>query len=100
MSVLMVLRVTGDPKGVEATDPEVFKRVVDKAVGMGALKHKFFTNGSEILVVDEWTDVESFQAFFSSTPEVPEIMAAAGVTTEPTVEFWQPMAVDDALNWE
>jgi len=100
MSVLMVLRVAGDPKGVEATDSQVFKEVVEKAVGMGARKHRFFTNGSEILVLDEWDDAESFQEFFGSTPEIPQIMANAGVTTEPTVEFWERMAVDDALNWE
>ncbi|MFL6023072.1 MAG: hypothetical protein ACJ72D_22640 [Marmoricola sp.] len=99
MSVLMVLRVAGDPKGVEATDSQVFKEVVEKAVGMGAHKHRFFTNGSEIMVVDEWDDEESFQAFFDSTPEIPQIMANAGVTTAPTVEFWQRMEVDDALNW-
>ena len=100
MSVLMVLRVAGDPKGVEATDASVFQGVVQKAVGMGASKHRFFTNGSEIMVIDEWPDAESFQEFFGSTPEIPEIMASAGVTTEPTVEFWQRMEVDDALNWE
>ena len=100
MSVLMILRVAGDPKGVEATDPTVFKGVVEKAVSMGASKHRFFTNGSEVMVIDEWDSAESFQAFFESTPEIPEIMAAAGVTTEPSIEFWQRMDVDDALNWE
>jgi hypothetical protein len=47
-----------------------------------------------------WDVVGSFRAFLDSTPRFAEIMANAGVTTEPTVEFWQRMEVDDALNWD
>lgn len=100
MSVLMVLRVSGDPKGVEGTDPEVLKTVVARGESMGALKHRFFTNGSEVMVVDEWTDEASFQAFFDASPEIGKVMASAGVTSEPTIEFWRRMEVDDALNWD
>ncbi|MGO4255163.1 hypothetical protein [Marmoricola sp. RAF53] len=100
MSVLMALRVSGDATGLEKVDPAVFKSVVAKAVEMGATKHRFFTNGSEILVLDEWPDRETFQKFFESTPEVPEVMAAAGVTEQPVIEFWDRVGVDDALNWD
>ena len=99
MSVLMTLRVTGDAKALEAVDPSVFQGVVAKAEGMGASKHRFFTNGTEVLVVDEWPDRETFQQFFESTPEIPEVMAAAGVTTQPVIEFWERAGVEDALNW-
>jgi hypothetical protein len=100
MSVLMTLRVTGDAKALEGVDPAVFQGVVAKAVGMGATKHRFFTNGSEVLVVDEWPDRETFQQFFDGTPEIPEVMAAAGVTSPPVVEFWDRVGVDDALGWD
>ena len=53
MSVLMTLRVTGDAKALEGVDPAVFQGVVAKAEGMGATKHRFFTNGTEVLVVDK-----------------------------------------------
>jgi copper homeostasis protein CutC len=100
MSVLMILRVSGDPKAVEATDQAVFQTVIERAQALGATKHRFFTNGSEVLVVDEWPDQASFQQFFDSSPEIPEIMAAAGVTAPPVIEFWDRMSVDDAFGWD
>jgi len=100
MSVLMALRVTGDAKGLETVDPDVFKNVVAKAVAMGATKHRFFTNGTEVLVLDEWPDRETFQKFFEETPEIPEVMAAAGVTEQPVIEFWDRAGVEDAVNWD
>lgn len=100
MSVLMILRVSGDPKAVEATDPAVLKTIGDRAEGLGATRHRFFTNGSEVLVVDEWPDAESFQKFFDSSPEIPEVMAAAGVTAAPVIEFWERVNVDDAFGWD
>ncbi len=100
MTVLVTVRVTGDAKGLESVDPSVFESVVAKAEGMGATKHRFFTNGSEILVVDEWPDQATFQEFFEGTPEVPEVMAAAGVTEQPTIEFWERAGVEDAVNWD
>lgn len=100
MSVLMVLRVSGDSKAVESTDPAVLKTVTDRAKDLGATRHRFFTNGSEVLVVDEWPDQATFQQFFDSSPEIPEIMAAAGVTAAPTIEFWERVGVDDAFGWD
>ncbi len=100
MSVLMTLRVSGDSKGIETVDPAVFKSVIAKAVEMGATRHRFFTNGSEILVIDEWPDRETFQQFFDTTPEVPQVMGAAGVTEQPTIEFWDRVGVDDAVAWD
>lgn len=99
MSVLMILRVAGDPQAF-AADQAKIKEVAARGAAAGGIRHRFFTNGSEILVVDEWPDAESFQNFFASTPEIPEIMAAAGVTAEPTIEFWERMDVDDAINWD
>ncbi|MBO9522652.1 MAG: hypothetical protein J7518_14050 [Nocardioidaceae bacterium] len=100
MSVLMTLRVSGDPKGVEGFDIDRIRSIVDTAQAHGVLKHRFFTNGSEILVVDEWPDQETFQKFFDSAPEIGEVMAAAGVTAQPTIEFWDRMNVDDAVAWD
>lgn len=100
MSVLMILRVAGDPKAWEAADQAAIKAVAERGAAAGGIRHRFFTNGSEILVVDEWPDAESFQSFFASSPEIPELMASAGITAEPTVEFWERMNIDDAINWD
>ena len=97
MTVLMTLRVAGDAKSIEAMDPAALEKISARAREMGALAHHFYGNGSEILVVDVWRDAESFQAFFDGSPEIPGIMADAGVTTEPTIEFWQPLDVTDGF---
>jgi heme-degrading monooxygenase HmoA len=99
MSVLMTLRVTGDPVAVEklaADDGGLFQGVIADATGRGLISHHFYGSDSEILVVDEWDDEASFQAFFErSGPQIEQIMAAAGVTTQPAVEFWRHLEVGD-----
>lgn len=95
MSVLMTLRVSGDPKGVEATDPAVLDAVVERAKSFGVISHHFYGTDTEILVVDEWPDEESFQRFFESTPEVKDMMDRAGVVAPPTIEFWRHLDVSD-----
>ena len=68
MSVLMTLRVSGDPKAVEATDPDVLKTIIDRAKEYGVISHHFYGTDNEILVVDEWPDEASFQKFFDVQP--------------------------------
>lgn len=97
MSVLMTLRVSGDAKSVEATDPATMKLIADRAVEHGLIRHRFYGSDSEVLVIDEWPDQESFQAFFDASPEIKEMMAAAGVTTAPTIEFWRPLDTGDSV---
>ncbi len=100
MAVLMTLRVTGDVEQLEALwkeDPEMFRTVGERAKAAGAVHHCFWKGNGEILVVDEWPDEQAFYAFFSGSPEVPQIMGRAGVTVEPQPEFWQRAAVDDAF---
>ena len=98
MSVLMTLRVSGNPKGVEETSPDVLKSIVDRAHEYGVIRHRFYGSDHEILVVDEWPDEESFQRFFDDAgPRIKEIMDNAGVMAPPTVEFWRPLDVDDAV---
>ena len=97
MSVLLTMRVSGDPKAVEATDPDVLKTIVERAREHGVIRHRFYGNDNEVLVIDEWPDEASFQAFFDASPDIGEMMAAAGVTSAPTVEFWRMLDMDDAV---
>jgi hypothetical protein len=96
----VTVRVSGDPKGVEAYDQAAIQAVADRGKAAGAIRHRFFTNGSEVLVVDEWPDRETFQAFFDTETEIPQVMAAAGVTSQPTIEFWDRMDVEESINWD
>ena len=100
MSVLMTLRVKGDAKQLEhlyETAPDTFSKVSGVGKQMGATYHRFFATDSEILVIDEWPDEQTFHKFFDSQPEIPKIMAAAGVTTQPEITFYRELDLGDAI---
>jgi hypothetical protein len=100
MNLLMTLRVKGDPNKLEAmkaADPKRFANVADKGKTMGATYHRFYASDDEILVVDEWPDEASFHAFFDATPEIPQIMADAGVTEPPTITFYRRLDLGDEI---
>jgi quinol monooxygenase YgiN len=97
MSVLMTLRVSGNPKAIEAIDPAFLKNIADRGREYGVIRHRFYGTDDEVLVVDEWPDEESFRRFFDASPEIKDVMAEAGVTTEPTIEFWRELDTDDAV---
>jgi quinol monooxygenase YgiN len=94
MSVLMTLRVSGDPKEVEATDPDVLKTIIARAKEHGVISHHFYGSDNEILVVDEWPDEASFQKFFEASPDVEELMQRAA-TGEPAISFWHHLDTND-----
>lgn len=100
MSVLMTLRVKGDPSKLEAmvaADAKRLANVSDKGKTMGATYHRFYATDDEILVIDEWPDEGTFHAFFGSTPEIPQVMAEAGVTEQPTITFYRKLELGDDI---
>jgi heme-degrading monooxygenase HmoA len=99
MSVVMTLRVTADAKKVEKLsndEPGLMKTIVERAKQHGLTSHRFYGSDSEVLVVDEWPDEASFQAFFSASPDIGKIMEAAGAG-EPTITFWRELDTDDRV---
>jgi hypothetical protein len=99
MSVLMTLRVNGDARALEklaVDDPTIFGDILEKAKPRGLVSHHFYGNDTEILVVDEWRDEESFQAFFQDAgKQIQELMGHAGVSTEPAIKFWHKLETGD-----
>ena len=98
MSVLVTLRVPAKGDLLEQAakgDADLLAPVVVKAKAHGLIAHHFWASQNEILVVDEWPDEASFQAFFEASPEIAGIMAKAGATGEPQVEFWRKLDVGD-----
>ena len=100
MAVMMGLRVAADPARFEqvvTSDPERLMGISQRAKDHGAISHRFYANdaGGEILVVDEWPDAESFQSFFSNSPDIAEMMAEAGVTSQPQPIFWRELDTPD-----
>jgi heme-degrading monooxygenase HmoA len=99
MPVLMTLRVPGDADELErrATEnPGRMQAIAEDGKTRGAISHRFYANDAgEIMVVDEWESPEAFQAFFAAHPEIQDLMAEIGVTTEPTVTFWRKLETHD-----
>jgi quinol monooxygenase YgiN len=98
MSVLMTLRVTGDPKkleGLAAGGDSPLGLIRERAVENGCLSHHFYGTDDEIMVVDEWRDEASFRTFFDGSPEIKDIMAGAGVTTQPEIQVWRKLETGD-----
>ena len=46
-------------------------------------------------MVDEWQTAEAFQQFFGAHPEIQEMRAQVGVTTQPEVTFWRKLDTND-----
>ena len=105
MSVIMALRLKGDPAKFEEyakAHPEMAE-IKDDAIGHGVIAHRFFgsLDGSHVIVVDEWPDPESFQTFFSKNEQqIGELTAAAGVEAEGPPEFWRVLDTPDKHGWE
>jgi quinol monooxygenase YgiN len=105
MSVIMALRLQGDPKKLEefaAANPDTMEGIRNRAVERGLIAHRFFgsADGNEILVVDEWPDPESFQRFFEDQRgEIEPMMQAVGAESEPAVSFWHKLETHDEVGW-
>lgn len=104
MSVLMMLSVSGDPKKLEeyaASHPDAMREIVESAKGSGLIAHRFYgSEDGQIMVIDEWPDEGSFQAFFEENgARIGQMMEASGVTSEPQSTFWRKLESHDEYGW-
>ena len=99
MSVIMILRVPGNPADFEkyAAGPGgvVLRRVGEASKTAGGIRHMFAGGDNEIVVIDEWPDEAAFHAFFASQPEIPDIMRDGGAKGAPEVTFYRPLDTPD-----
>jgi len=99
MTVLMTMRLQGDPKRVEqvaAGQSESMQTILDTAEKHGLISHRFWGTNDEILVVDEWPSKENFESFFVAERErIDKFMSDAGVTSEPEITYWQRLETGD-----
>ena len=104
MSVIVTLRIKADAAKLEAyaaANPDTFASVIKKAESHGIIAHRFYSDGAGgMMVLDEWPDAESFQAFFAETQaEIMPMMGAAGAQDAPEVSFWSEMDMPDRYGW-
>jgi heme-degrading monooxygenase HmoA len=104
MSIIMTLRVKGDPDKLEqmaASEPDRMRSIADEAKQHGVMAHRFYgSDDGQIMVVDEWPDAESFQTFFEKEQgRIQPLMQDAGVTSEPEITFWRKLEARDEVGW-
>jgi hypothetical protein len=103
MSVIVTMRVSGDPAAFEkqvAAQAEAVGRIMDVAMRHGLIAHRWYGQAGEFMAVDEWPDAESFQTFFDEAqPDIGPVMEAAGVTSPPNVTIWRTLETNDAVGW-
>jgi heme-degrading monooxygenase HmoA len=74
------------------------RTIADRAREHGVIRHRFYGSDDEVLVVDEWPDEKSFEAFYEASPDIKTIMDGAGVTSAPKIGFWRPLDGADAID--
>jgi len=100
MTVLVTLKIPASAKKLEEiarAKPDLLSGIIEQAKSHGLIHHRFWASETELLVVDEWPDEKSFQAFFETATEIPGLMEEAGATGPPEISFWQQTAVGDTV---
>ncbi len=104
MSVIMTLRTTADPKRVEeytAANQDRLQEIVAISQRHGVIAHRFYgSDDGQLMVIDEWPDPQSFQAFFAEAESLVGPMMAAVGAGEPEVTFWRKLETGDDIGWE
>ena len=103
MSVKVTVLTKGSPKQVEeyaAANSDSMHGIIDSAKSHGVIGHRFYGSGDQVLVLDEWPDAESFQAFFEENGDrIGPIMQAAGAQGPPEVTVWEKLETGDDVGW-
>ena len=103
MSVIMTLRVSGDPDKLErlaGENQEMISGISERAKGHGLIAHRFYGSEGQIMVVDEWPDPESFQRFWEAEQANIGPMMEQVATSEPEITFWRKLETGDDIGWE
>ena len=103
VSVIMTLRVSGDPDKLEqvaAESADALRGITERAQAAGVIAHRFYGTDGQIMVVDEWPDEASFQQFFAAEQEAIGPLMAQVATSEPEITFWRKLETGDDVGWE
>jgi hypothetical protein len=102
VSVIMTLRVSGDPDKFLQITREMgddFRAIAERAKDHGAIAHRFYAADGQIMAIDEWPDEASFHAFFEAEQASIGPMMGQVATSEPEVTFWHKLDTGDDLGW-
>src|SRR5690349_11182668 len=99
MSVMVIMRIPGDPADLEryAAGPggDIMRRISEAGKAAGAIHHMFAGGDGEVLIIDEWPDAQSFETFFGSQAEIPDVMRDAGAKGAPQMSVYRKLDTPD-----
>jgi hypothetical protein len=97
--VIVILRIPGNPEDLEryaaGAGGEIMRRIAEAGKAAGAVRHCFAGSENEVLVVDEWPDEQSFQAFFASQTEIADVMRDGGAQGPPEIGIYRKLNTPD-----
>ncbi len=99
MSVLMILKASGDPAKMEEwanANSELMQKILGHAREHGVIHHRFYGGDGEIVVVDEWESEDGFREFFDHEEDIPKMMQTIGAG-EPQISFYRPLNTNDEI---
>ena len=71
------------------------RRIAEAGKTAGAIRHTFAGGDNEVLVIDEWPDEQSFQAFFASQPAIADVMRDGGAQGPPVTSVYRKLSTPD-----
>jgi quinol monooxygenase YgiN len=98
MSVIVMMRMHGDPERIEAwsqANKQVALGIAEDSKRAGCIHHLFAAEGDEVVGINEWPDEQAFHTFFDSQPDIPKVMEAVGVQGEPEITVLRKMDTPD-----
>ncbi|MGN6372235.1 MAG: hypothetical protein ACTHM1_04505 [Solirubrobacteraceae bacterium] len=97
----MALRIEVDPERFEQATKENVDQlmgIIGQAKERGLIHHEFYAGEGAVMAVDEWPDEQSFLGFYEAAgPQIGELMANAGVSTQPQPTFWRLLDTPDKV---
>jgi hypothetical protein len=98
MSVLAVVKVSGKTETFQKSMidfADEYRSIRERAMGAGAIHHRFGIGDGYVLGIDEWETAEQFQTFFSD-PSLQEFIAKiGGDPTPPEITITEAISSPD-----
>jgi heme-degrading monooxygenase HmoA len=99
MSVLVITTIAADTavfEKVAADSTDTMRDIAGQGRAQGAATHMFADDGAgNLLIVDVWDSREAFDAFFSSQPDIGDLMQRVGVTAPPSTVSYRIIETAD-----
>jgi len=71
------------------------RRIAEAGRAAGAVRHTFAGGDNEVLVIDEWPDEQTFNAFFAGQAEIADVMRDGGAQGQPVTTIYRKLNTPD-----